>query len=154
MPNGKSPSTTPQLDVPTYLPLSEAAHRYNLSEDVLTQLIQTGRIEAVQLPSGEVLVPEIEDPQKIKTKEQIIAEKFGDLLEHPITVSEAAKKYEVPGSTIREWITLDYIQVTNPGGYPMQLDEAEVAYCASIYHERKSAGIRSGAPLLDDNGLP
>ena len=36
----------------------------------------------------------------------------------------------------------------------MKLDEAEVAYCAEIYHERKAAGIRSGAPLLDEDGLP
>jgi hypothetical protein len=32
----------------------------------------------------------------------------------------------------------------------MELDEAEVAYCAEIYHARN--GI-SGVPLLDEDGL-
>ena len=34
----------------------------------------------------------------------------------------------------------------------MELDEAEVAYCAGIYHERKTLGI-TRVPLLDENGL-
>jgi hypothetical protein len=153
MPNGKS-SQALELEVPTYLPLPEAARKYDISENLLTQLIQAGKIEAVRLSSGELLVSDNNDPQKIKTKEQIIAEKFGKLRERPITVSEASQKYRVPGSTIREWIPLEYVHIINSGGYPMKLDEAEVAYCAEIYHERKAAGIRSGAPLLDEDGLP
>ena len=51
MRNGKS-SATLQLKVPTYLPLSEAAQKYDLSEQVLIQLIQAGKMEAVRLPSG------------------------------------------------------------------------------------------------------
>ena len=42
--------------IPTVLPLPDAARKYNLTEQALTQLIQTGKIEAVQLPSGELLV--------------------------------------------------------------------------------------------------
>lgn len=153
MPNGKPSIQSLELEVPTYLPLSEAADRYNVSENVLTQLIQAGKIEAVRLPSGELLVSANNDPQKIKTKKQIIAEKFGDRIEKPITVSEASERYKILGRTIREWISLDYIQVVDDS-YPMKIDEAEVAYCAEIFHERKAAGIRSGAPLLDERGLP
>jgi len=69
MRNGKS-STDLQLNVPTYLPLAEAADRYNLSENILTQLIQAGKIEAVRLPSGELLVSAENGQQK--TKEAII----------------------------------------------------------------------------------
>jgi hypothetical protein len=144
---------TLELDIPTYLPLSEAAQKFELSEQALTQLIQAGKIEAVRLSSGEVLVPANNDPQKIRTKEQIIAEKFGDLREQPITISEASERYKVLGRTIREWVSLDYIQVVDHS-YPVKIDEAEAAYCAEIFHERKAAGIRSGAPLLDEHGLP
>ncbi len=153
MPNGKSPTTTLELDIPTYLPLSEAAGKYNLSENVLTQLIRTGKIEAVQLPSGELLVSANSSPQKIKTKEQIIADKYGPLKRQPITVSEASQRYKVLNRTIREWVSLNYIQVVDDG-YPMKIDEAEIAYCAEIFHERKAAGVRSGVPLLDEQGLP
>ena len=153
MADSKSISSTRELNVPTYIPVSEAAQKYGLSEQALTQLIQTGKIEAVRLPSGEVLVPADNDPQRIKTKDQIIAETFGELKKQPITISEASKKYGVPGTTIRAWIPFEYVHIINPEAYPMMLDEAEIAYCAQIYHERKAAGIRSGAPLLDENGL-
>ncbi len=94
MPNGKSSVQTLEFEVPTYLPFSEAVRKYDISENLLTQLIQTGKIEAVRLPSGELLVSENNDPQKMKTKEQIIAEKFGKLVEQPITISEASQKYK------------------------------------------------------------
>ena len=34
------------------------------------------------------------------------------------------------------------------------LDEADIAYCAAIHTVRKQAGIRTGFPLLDENGRP
>jgi len=143
-----------QSKIPTYLPLPEAARRYDLPENLLTQLIQAGKIDAVRLVSGEVLVPANNDTQKIRSKEQIIGKKFKDLIDQPITITEASEKYNIPGSTIREWIPLEYVHIINSGGYPMKLDESEIAYCAEVYHERKASGIRSGAPLLDENGLP
>lgn len=154
MNNSVSQTPDQKLSVPTYIPLPEAARRYDLSEKMLTQLVQAGKIEAVRLLSGEVLVPANNDTHKIKTKEQIIAEKFKELIDQPITITEASRKYNIPGSTIREWIPLEYVHIINFGGYPMKLDEAEIAYCAEVYHERKASGIRSGAPLLDENGLP
>ena len=150
MPNGKSPAHTLELEVPTYLPLSEAANKYNLSENMLTQLIQAGKIEAVRLPSGEVLVSANNDPQRIRTKDQIIVENFVHLRRQPITISQAVKDYDVPDSTIRNWVSLKYIDIVD-ASYPMKIDEAEVAYCAQIYHER---GGKSGARLFDENGNP
>jgi hypothetical protein len=64
-------------ELPTFVPLSEAVRRYNLTEDVLTRLIRDGRIEAAQLPSGELLVSD-DDLGETKTKEQITEEKFGN----------------------------------------------------------------------------
>ena len=62
MPNGKSLVQTLELEVPTYLPLSETADKYNLSKNVLTQLIQAGKIGAVQLPSRKLLVAANNNP--------------------------------------------------------------------------------------------
>jgi predicted site-specific integrase-resolvase len=132
--------------------VTEAARIYNLTEDVLTRLIQDGRINAAQLPSGELLVSD--QSLNEKTKEQIIEDKYGHLKGKPITISEAMDKYRIPqDSTIRRWITKGYIEVVDDG-YPMRVDEAEVAYCTSIYHQRQAAGIRSGAPLLNEDGTP
>ena len=71
-----------------------------------------------------------------------------------ITVTEAAEKYNVYRTTIIRWKGKGYIGVIQPG-YRMTLNEAEVAYCAAIHHERKASGLGyRGVPLLDDEGLP
>jgi hypothetical protein len=70
-------------------PLTFLWPRRRLSEKVLTQLIQAGRIGAVQLPSGEVLVAADNNGQGCKTKTEIIATNFAHLRGHPISTSEA-----------------------------------------------------------------
>jgi len=152
MPNIQSPVQTSELDVPTYLPLAEAADKFNLSESVLTQLIQAGKIEAVRLPSGELLVS-AENGQS-KTRETIINEKYPHLKGNPITITEAAGKYELPRSTIEKWLERKYIEIIDPDSYPMRVDEADVLYCVDVYRQRKALGITGGVPLLDENGLP
>ena len=88
-----------------------------------------------------------------KTKQQILEEKYGDLVGQPITLTEAAEKYGVPRDTISKWnYRADYIAPLDPDAYPAQFDEAEIAYLCDIYKQRKAQ--RSRAPLLDDDGLP
>ncbi len=147
--------------VPVYLPLAEAASKFGLSKKVLTQMIQAGKIEAVQLPTGELLVAAEKNGQKPKSKEEIIAEKFAHLREQPISASEASRKYsEIYGISISNqlfsrWGQIGHITVLERG-YRLQLDEAEVAYCAEIYaqkykeYEGKMAGVR----IFDENGNP
>lgn len=139
--------------LPTYLPLREAARRGNFSESMLTQLIRTGKIEAVKLPSGEVLVPANINGQEPETKAQIIAERFSDLQGDPITVTEAAEKYQLNRSNILRWKDRGYITVLKTG-YRLELNEAEVAYCAYIYNQRKKQDIVFGTRLFDDEGNP
>ncbi len=151
MPNHKSPAANGNT-VPTYLPLPEAAKKYNIPENRLTRMIQDGRIEGAQLPSGELLVSD-DDLSQAKTKEQIIEERFTHLQGQPITISDAASKYKLEGRTIRFWVDQGYVHIIETT-YPVKVNEAEVAYCAEVHHNRKNSGSRSGAPLLDENGLP
>jgi hypothetical protein len=51
-----SDSLSLKRNIPSYLPLADAAKKPDLSKKVLPQLIQTGKLEAVQLPSQELLV--------------------------------------------------------------------------------------------------
>ncbi len=148
----------PSFHVPTFIPLVEAAQKYNLSEKALTQLIQTGKIEAVQLPNGELLVAAESNGHKPKTKEQIIREEFADLLGKPISVHEAGKKYEVL-SAIYGWVLAGYIRVIKKNikrGQKKLVDEADVAYCATVYKERlkKYGGQLQGVPIFDEYGNP
>ena len=150
MSNSKSPTISLELDVPTYLPLSEAADKYDLSEKALTQLIEAGKIEAVRLPSGEVLVPADNGSKAPQTKEEIVTEKFADLQEKPITVSKAANTYELHERTIRRWIENGYIKVIKEDS-PIQIDQADVAYCKDIYRQY---GGKRGVRIFDEDGSP
>lgn len=115
MPNDKVQNAALAVDVPTYLPLSEAANKYNLSEESLTQLIETGKMQAVQTPSGELLVAAVNNGSESKTKQEIIAEKFAHLRGQMITATEASEKYGLPRANILTWKLRGYISVLKPG---------------------------------------
>ena len=154
MPNGNLQRSS-ELNVPTYLPLSDAAKKFNLSEKALTQLVKAGKIEAVQLPSGELLVAAEDNGKQLTTKDEIIAGEFAHLRELPITVSQAAENYDLPRNTILEWVKRKYITVLE-SGYCMKLDEADVAYCAKIYKEKleEYSGQLRGVNIFDEYGNP
>lgn len=119
---------------------------------LLTDLKPGSTIEVRKLPTGEIAVSE---NAPTRTKEDILKEKYACLIGQPITVSDAADKYDVPRRNIIEWARKDYIPILKEGGRGsrMELDEAEVAYCAGIYLRRKNTGVGFRAPLLDENGL-
>jgi len=128
-------STAHNPKIPTYLPLTEAAEKFGLSKKVLIQMIQAGKIEAVQLPSGELLVAAEKNGNGHgpRTKDEIIAEKFSHLRGQSIKVTEAAEQYNLNRRTILRRKDSGYISEVDPGSYPIKLDEADVAYCAYIY---------------------
>jgi len=151
----------PPSHIPTYLPLAEAARRHGLSEKVLTQLIQAGKIGAVQLSSGEVLVAaDNNNGHGYKTKAEIIAANFAHLRGKAVSVSDASVKYSteevfISHANFSHWAKAGYIKVLRRG-YRLQLDEADVAYCAKIYTEkyREYGGQMSGVHVFDEEGNP
>lgn len=161
MADSKSTNSTLELKVPTFIPLSEAADKYNLSKNVLTQLILTGKIEAVRLPSGELLVAAEKNGHEIRTKNELITKKFSHLRGQKISASEASRKYSeqhgtpIPYQNFSRWAKAGYIEIKNQG-YRLQLDEADVAYCAEIYAEkyREYNGQMRGVTIFDENGNP
>jgi len=83
---------------------------------------------------------------------QIKRENFAHLEGIPITVSEAARKYKVPAATIHTWLHRGYLSPLGKKGRQRQINEADIAYCATLYHIRKP--FRTRAPLLDKDGNP
>lgn len=127
--------------------------------DLLTNLPPETRIQVDQTPGSSLsvdiltqdrIVPK-EEPQ---TKADILKAEYADLIGRPISASKAAKKYGVHRRNIHDWKKKGYIEILNDDGYRQQLNEADIAYVVDIYRERKQAGTLTGAPLLDDNGLP
>jgi predicted site-specific integrase-resolvase len=139
--------------LPTFLPFEEAAQKHSISPKVLTQLIETGKVEAARLPSGEIVVSDA-DLAKAKTKAQIIQEKFADLDGQPIRLSDAARKYQISTANLARWAKAGHIRVLKQTPHNTELSEADVAYCASVYHERRQQGSTFGSRLFDEDGRP
>lgn len=146
-----------------HLSLEEAARRYGVKERVLTQLIEDGMLQTRTTSSGEIVVVadqngNSQDPQ---TKEEIIAAKFAHLREQPISASEASRKYSknhgvtISQPLISRWVKLGYITVLKRG-YRLQLDEAEVAYCADVFahKHREYDGQMQEVNVFDEDGNP
>ena len=148
---------------PTYLSLEEATRKYGVEKKVLTQLIEAGMIETRETPTGELLVVADKNGngQEPQTKEEIIAAKFAHLREQPISASEASRKYSkiqgvpISNQLFSRWGQLGHITVLERG-YRLQLDEADVAYCAEIYAQKYKEynGRMSGVRIFDDEGNP
>jgi hypothetical protein len=136
---------TSGVNMGTYLTPEQA-------KNLLTDLQPGAKIEIEITPTGEIVVSS-NGNDSLKTKQDILEENYADLIGQPITISKASKGYEVPNSTLRDWIKQKYISIVDDG-YPVKINEAEVAYCAEVYHQRKKAGTLKGAPLFDLNGLP
>jgi len=122
------------LDLPTYIPLSEAARRYRLGRQALTRMVESGRIRAVRTPEGGILVAS--EDVTVVTKDQ-----FRYLQGEDISLQGASRKYEVPASTLHSWIRQGHIKVLASSerkrGRALALDEQDVAYCAALYHRLK-----------------
>lgn len=106
---------------------------------------QPGDIIVVLDTSGEELLK-----QRIPTKNDFLKR---ELIGKQITVSEAVKKYNIPQTTILTWVKRGLVAVLERG-YRTVIDEADIDYCAMIYHERKQSGIGFRAPLFNDDGMP
>lgn len=137
-----------EMQIPTYVPLKQAARKYKLSIEALTQLIQNGRIEAAKLPSGEIVVSET----SYQTKEQIIENKFSHLVGSPIGLREASRNYNIHPTTLHRWVKLGYIKRVAD----KKLDESDIAYCMFVYKEKKKeyGGNIAGAKIFDEDGNP
>lgn len=146
----------PSLKIPTYLPLTEAAKKYDLSETVLIQQIQAGKIEAVKLPTGELLVAAESNGHELKTREEIIAEKFAHLRGQMISGHAAQEKYGVHHTNLIRWARAGYIGILREEKQLIEMDEAGVAYCAYTYHKKKKdyGGKIAGVKIFDKTGNP
>lgn len=149
--------TTSQIE--RVLPLAEAAQRMGISAAALTRLVRSGKIRALQLPDGSLGVSKRDAEQlrrQIAVNEQLKAitrDQFKKLRGQPITISQASGSYGVPGTTLRDWVKRGYVRVIDAQVYPLELDQADVAYCATIHRVRSHYRILR-APLLDESGSP
>ncbi len=78
------------MELPMYIPLSEAAEKYRIGRQALTRLVTDGRIRAANVGGGVVVS---EEDVKVTASREQLWEKVAHLDGHPIGVKEAARKY-------------------------------------------------------------
>lgn len=120
---------------------------------LLTNLPAGSILSLEKSPNGAVLVAD-DTP---KTKQQLLTElPYAELAGQGISITQAANKYLVPRGTIEGWLySQNYIAFVDEGAYPKLINEAEVALCAHIYHQRQEAGLdKGGAAYFDQDGYP
>ncbi len=116
-------------DLPTFIPLKEAAIRYGLRREMLTRLVEDGKIRAAKM-NGEITVAE----QDVNIRSIQLDE---GLQRQPIRVTEAAERYGVSHANLSRWADAGYIQIIERRQKLLLLNEADVKLAADIFKQAR-----------------
>ena len=100
------------------------------------------------MPDGEMVVTEESLP--LKKEDLPEYKKYLHLKGVGIGIAEAARKYSLNVSSVHRWAQSDYIARLGMDKNKVLLDEADVAYCSEIYHQRRG----KGKWLFNPDGTP
>jgi hypothetical protein len=140
------------MTLDTFLTLSDAAQKFGMAEASLRALVEKGKIRAGKLPSGDVIVSEQDTLAQKQTPKEELPEykKHAHLKGQEIWISEAARQYNILQATISKWVKAGFVRTLRVSGNKIIIDEADIAYCAEIYHQRGGPGRwlfnRDGTP--------
>lgn len=91
-------------------------------------------------------------------KEKLITAHFSHLKGHLISLYEATTKYGINHTTLNTWVKANHLKIVkqeSTGLMRRWVDEAEMAYCALVYHQAKELfGTVRGVWLFDPFGNP
>lgn len=134
-----------------YLTIPEAARMAQVTENLLNELVLSGRIRATMLAtSGITLVNKDDALQLLPRDQRPEYQKHAHLSGTCIGIREASVKYSIPHQTISRWVEKGYIQIIQREGRKVLIDEADIAYCAEVY----KANPGQGKWLFTQNGNP
>ena len=123
-----------------FIPISEAAERLDITQGQLQSLIEQSVVSAAELPNGDIGVSESTMLSAVNERlKSIHRGDFKYLAGQPITISQAEEQYEIPGTTLRDWIRRDHIRVLDKKRYPVEVDEADVDFLCC--HLQDTQGI-------------
>ncbi len=125
----KKPTTFPH-----YILLRDAAKQYRLSVDLLTRLVNDGKIPAVKVNGDFAL--EGEKLNAITKKIEIevtLRQKYSHLRGIPITLVEAEKKYKIRRTSLWRWAQSGQVKVLNDSKWGMAVDESDVAVQRALH---------------------
>ena len=137
--------------LPTFISLPDAAKKIHASIEDLRPLIENGKIKAATI-NGEIFVDTLTLPKHILKKENVPEyKKFKELHGVEISISEAARKYDIPQQTISRWRSKGLLKLIREEPNYVYVNEQDVAYCAYFYRQYDNP---SGQWIFDENGAP
>jgi excisionase family DNA binding protein len=135
--------------LPTFISTAEAAHQLGVSEARLRRMIETGTIKAANV-GRETFVSEA-SIRELTPKEQLPEYmRHAHLKNTPIWISDAGRKYDIPNPTIVRWVSKGIIKRLGTDKNKVLIDQADMAYCAEIYHNHRG----QGKWLFNPDGTP
>ena len=137
-------STAHLETLPSYISLNEAGRRLGLNPVRLQDLIRVGTLKAARIKGETVVDEEKVDEIATQPKKEDLKEykQFVHLKGEQISISDAARKYDVPLTTLSGWAKKRNLITRTSDGYRVFLNEQDVAYCVSVYKKRKGQGKR------------
>jgi predicted site-specific integrase-resolvase len=142
--------------LPRFVPLPKAAEQLSMSEDELRRLVDSGKIDAIALPDGDVAVSEKDMAEPLRKEDLPEYKKHSKWIGIGIGINEGAKKYNIPYTTLYRWYKRGLIKKIGSEGQKILLDRADVAYCAEIYSDQGAQGKRifnaDGTPYITKSG--
>jgi predicted site-specific integrase-resolvase len=136
--------------LPQFIPLPKAAEQLEMREDELRRLVDSGKIDAIALPDGDVAISEKDMTEPLSKEDLPEYKKYKELSGVGIGINEAANKYNIPFSTLRGWVLKGYIEKVGRQGQKILINEQDAAYCADIYERRGG----QGKWLFNPDGTP
>lgn len=120
------------------------------SQKVLHLKINSGKLKAAMV-SGILVVSENDLLSELPKLERPEYKKHAHLSGHGIGIREAGRKYGIPNPSIVRWVKRGLIAIIGKeGSQKVLIDEADIAYCAEIYHQDSG----QGRWLFNDDGTP
>jgi excisionase family DNA binding protein len=136
-----------------FISLQEAAQILGITDVELRRLVEVDKIRAVMLGEGEIAVNEADVRALVPAPKETLPEyqAVKHLKGVPIWLREAERKYGIGSFTLGEWLHKGFINQLGMDGNKVLVDEADVAYCKSIY-ERIGGG--QGKRIFNGDGTP
>jgi len=134
----------------TYIPLEDAARKYGVPVEALTQLVRDGIIKLAHTrEEGSVITVSTVDNETAARMilEEIRLEQYKHLRGRKIRVTEAAERYGVNQANLSRWADSGYIHIVKRQRRLLLLDEADVKLAADIFkraHKELSSSVRAG----------
>lgn len=136
--------------LPEYITIEEAARRYQVDPQVLTERVNSGKIKAVRIDGAIALA---EEDVRALAEDLALRARVAHLKGRQIRLKEAAQKYGLSTANLCRWAYKGYIRIldrkTGKGRKrELYLDEGDVAY-ASLLAEQ--GNLIPGKALFSNN---